>query len=78
MPASPRTQSLATLAGEELMSTEPDPDPTADTSPGDSEAATSAASERWPLGFLLTIVMVSLYVGYRLIQLSVKLFQWLL
>ncbi len=59
------------------MSADPDPDLTADAAPSDPETVQTAGDERWPVGFMLTIVMVSLYVGYRLIQLTVKFFQWL-
>jgi hypothetical protein len=53
-----------------------DPDPAADAASGDPTTDAPAVNERWPLGFMLTIVMVSLYVGYRLVQLTVKFFQW--
>ncbi len=33
--------------------------------------------ERWPVGFILTIVMVSLYLGYRLVQGAVLFVQWI-
>jgi hypothetical protein len=59
------------------MSADPDPDRTADAVPSDPETVQTTGNERWPVGFMLTIVMVSLYVGYRLIQLTVKFFQWL-
>jgi hypothetical protein len=29
---------------------------------------TSPADEKWPIGFMLTIVLVVLYLGWRLIQ----------
>lgn len=53
-----------------------DPHPAADVPPGEPTTDVPADNERWPLGFMLTIVMVSLYVGYRLVQLTVKFFQW--
>ena len=57
------------------MATDPEPDA---VSPGDSPTSeTPAAEERWPIGFMLTIAMVALYVGFRLVQLGMRLFQWL-
>jgi hypothetical protein len=32
---------------------------------GDS---TSTDEEKWPIGFMLTIVLVALYLGWRLVQ----------
>ncbi len=29
---------------------------------------TSADEEKWPVGFMLTIVLVMLYLGWRLVQ----------
>ena len=52
-------------------------DPAAEEAVPEPGAPNEAATERWPVGFMLTIVMVSLYVGYRLVQLTVKFFQWL-
>ena len=54
-----------------------DPDPAADAAPLESTTDAHPETERWPLGFMLTIAMVSLYVGYRIVQLTVKFFQWL-
>ena len=39
--------------------------------------AETDGDERWPIGFILTIVMVALYVGYRLIQGVVLVIDWL-
>ncbi len=33
--------------------------------------------EKWPVGFILTIVMVSLYLIYRIIQGGVLIFDWI-
>lgn len=41
------------------------------------EPAESEASEKWPFGFILTIVMVSVYLAYRLIQGVVLFFDWI-
>jgi len=50
-----------------------------------NEAATTpqggpadAAEERWPVGFILTIVMVGIYLAYRLIQGIVLFVDWVL
>ena len=58
------------------MPTEPEPDAVV---PGDASAPQGPTDpdERWPIGFMLTIAMVALYVGYRIVQLGVRLFQWL-
>ena len=48
----------------------------------DHEATPSAGGEvpadeeKWPIGFILTIVMVSIYLGYRLIQGIVLFIDW--
>jgi hypothetical protein len=60
------------------MSTNPDPESAADAAAEGREDLAAADSERWPIGFMLTIAMVTLYVGYRLVQLTVRFFQWLL
>ncbi len=46
------------------------PDDTAD-------ADASPEEEKWPFLFMLTIALVALYVGYRIIQMIVQLIQWL-
>ncbi len=33
--------------------------------------------EKWPIGFILTIVMVGVYLAYRLIQGVVLLIDWI-
>ncbi|MBA2336149.1 MAG: hypothetical protein H0V96_00025 [Acidimicrobiia bacterium] len=50
------------------------PDPAA----GEVDPGRGAAEheEKWPVGFILTIVMVSLYLGYRLWQGLVALWHW--
>jgi|GEM_PF-2107703 len=51
-----------------------------DRSAGEAEPESGPAGdpedERWPVGFILTIVMVALYLGYRLVQGLVALWQW--
>jgi len=42
---------------------------------GDAEAV--AEDEKWPFGFILTIVMVSIYLAYRLIQGVVLFVDWI-
>ena len=46
------------------------PDDTADADPSPEE-------EKWPFLFMLTIALVALYVGYRIIQMIVQLIQWI-
>jgi len=41
------------------------------------EEGIDTADERWPIGFIVTVTMTALYVGYRVVQLTIKLFQWL-
>ncbi|CAN5271156.1 hypothetical protein BH24ACT7_BH24ACT7_10660 [soil metagenome] len=56
--------------------------PTGDDLPADDPEALPVgeegdpADEPWPKGFILTIVMVALYLGYRLVQGLVALWQW--
>ena len=40
------------------------------------EPAVAPQEEKWPIGFILTIVMVSAYLLYRLVQGVVLFFQW--
>lgn len=44
---------------------------------GSESAELAAEDEKWPVGFILTIVMVSLYLAYRIIQGFVLFFQWI-
>lgn len=41
-----------------------------------SETDGSKDDEKWPIGFILTISLVGVYLGYRLIQGVVLLVQW--
>jgi hypothetical protein len=44
---------------------------------GTTDAEASAEKEKWPFLFMLTIALVALYVGYRIIQMIVQLIQWM-
>lgn len=68
------------------MSSEPDPGVANEQPDAVAEGPVETAGdgvlaegrERWPIGFMLTITMAAVYVGYRVIQLTVKFFQWAL
>jgi hypothetical protein len=45
---------------------------------GTADANASPEEEKWPILFMLTIALVALYVGYRIIQMIVQLVQWML
>jgi len=52
-------------------------EPTADHVHDDTDVpASHTADEKWPIGFILTIVMVGGYLAYRLIQGIVLFFEW--
>ena len=55
------------------MSTEPDRNAPANQVPSDGDAP----RERFPILFALTIAMAALYVGYRLVQMTVAFVNWL-
>ena len=42
--------------------------PDAPSEEPDTDAATSPEEERWPIGFILTMVMAGVYLAYRLWQ----------
>ena len=44
---------------------------------GTTDAETPPEEEKWPFLFMLTIALVALYVGYRVIQMIVQLIQWM-
>ena len=44
---------------------------------GTADADASPEEEKWPFLFMLTIALVALYVGYRIIQMIVQLIQWI-
>ena len=48
-----------------------------DGSDGTADADASPEEEKWPFLFMLTIALVALYVGYRIIQMIVQLIQWM-
>ena len=53
-------------------------DPAADEVHDDQGAVAAGPNEeKWPVGFILTIVMVGGYLAYRLIQGIVLLIDWL-
>lgn len=53
-------------------------DPTADNIHHEADAVDAGADEeKWPIGFILTIVMVGGYLAYRLVQGIVLFFQWI-
>ena len=52
-------------------------DPAADDLRSQADDSTlRPGDEKWPVGFILTIVMVGGYLAYRLVQGVVLFFQW--
>lgn len=51
-------------------------EPTADHTQEQPDLA-SAEDEKWPVGFILTIVMVGGYLAYRLVEGAVLFYQWI-
>ena len=54
-----------------------DADEAASAEVGDGTPQLPEDDEKWPIGFILTIVMVSIYLGYRLIQGLVLFADWI-
>ncbi len=54
-----------------------DADEAASAEVGDGTPQLPEDDEKWPIGFILTIVMVSIYLGYRLIQGIVLFADWI-
>jgi hypothetical protein len=48
-----------------------------DPVPRDGDVPAGEDEEKWPVGFILTIVMVGVYLGWRLIQGIVLMFDWI-
>ena len=44
---------------------------------GGGDAAGDPDDEKWPIGFMLTLGLTGLYLGWRLIQGLVLLFDWI-
>ncbi len=51
--------------------------PIADHVGGEPGASGRPDEDRWPIGFILTIVMVGGYLAYRLVQGVVLFFDWI-
>lgn len=51
---------------------------TADPQPPDGDAADADEEEPpWPVGFIVLVTLGALYIGWRVIQLIVRGFDWL-
>ncbi len=76
-PTEPPPDAFGTPTDAEHFPLVPQPDPAVADPDGGGEVAGDPDDEKWPIGFMLTIALTALYLGWRLVQGLVLLFDWL-